>query len=73
MPNFNNHGNYVMSLANLCRWLGTQAENLGVEIFPGFTAADVILENDVVKGILTGEMGISKDGEKKLLTNPLWN
>ena len=70
MPNFNNHGNYVMSLANLCRWLGTQAENLGVEIFPGFTAADVILENDVVKGILTGEMGISKDGEKKASYQP---
>ena len=70
MPNFNNHGNYVMSLANLCRWLGTQAENLGVEIFPGFTAADVILENDVVKGILTGEMGVSKDGEKKASYQP---
>ena len=70
MPNFNNHGNYVMSLANLCRWLGTQAENLGVEIFPGFTAADAILENDVVKGILTGEMGISKDGEKKASYQP---
>ncbi|MDC3059892.1 electron transfer flavoprotein-ubiquinone oxidoreductase [SAR86 cluster bacterium] len=70
MPNFNNHGNYVMSLANLCRWLGTQAESLGVEIFPGFTAADVIIENDVVKGILTGEMGISKDGEKKASYQP---
>ena len=64
-PNFNNHGNYVMSLANFCRWLATQAENLGVEIFPGFTAAEVIYENDTVKGILTGEMGISKEGEKK--------
>ena len=64
-PNFNNHGNYVMSLANLCRWLATQAENLGVEIFPGFTAAEVIYENDTVKGVLTGEMGVTKDGEKK--------
>ena len=64
-PNFNNHGNYVMSLANFCRWLATQAENLGVEIFPGFTAAEVIYENDTVKGILTGEMGVSKEGEKK--------
>ena len=64
-PNFNNHGNYVMSLANFCRWLATQAENLGVEIFPGFTAAEVIYENDTVKGILTGEMGLTKEGEKK--------
>ena len=64
-PNFNNHGNYVMSLANFCRWLATQAENLGVEIFPGFTAAEVIYENDTVKGILTGEMGVTKEGEKK--------
>jgi len=64
-PNFNNHGNYVMSLANFCRWLATQAENLGVEIFPGFTAAEVIYENNIVKGILTGEMGVTKEGEKK--------
>ena len=64
-PNFNNHGNYVMSLANFCRWLATQAENLGVEIFPGFTAAEVIYENDTVKGILTGEMGLTKEGERK--------
>ena len=64
-PNFNNHGNYVMSLANFCRWLATQAENLGVEIFPCFTAAEVIYENNIVKGILTGEMGVTKEGEKK--------
>ena len=64
-PNFNNHGNYVMSLANFCRWLATQAENLGVEIFPGFTASEVIYENDIVKGILTGEMGVTKEGERK--------
>ena len=54
-----------MSLANFTRWLATQAESLGVEIFPGFTAAEVIFEENVVKGVLTGEMGISKDGEKK--------
>ena len=65
IPTFNNHGNYVMSLANFCRWLATQAESLGVEIFPGFTASEAIFEGDVVKGILTGEMGVSKDGEKK--------
>ena len=64
-PNFNNHGNYVMSLANFCRWLATQAENLGVEIFPGFTASEVIYENDTVKGILTGEMCVTKEGERK--------
>ena len=64
-PNFNNHGNYVMSLANFCRWLATQAENLGVEIFPGFTASEVIYENDTVKGVLTGEMGVPKEGERK--------
>ncbi len=64
-PNFNNHGNYVMSLANFCRWLATQAENLGVEIFPGFTASEVIYENDTVKGIFTGEMGVTKEGERK--------
>ena len=65
MPNFNNHGNYIMSLANFTRWLATQAESLGVEIFPGFTAAEVIFEENIVKGVLTGEMGITKNGEKK--------
>ena len=65
MPNFNNHGNYIMSLANFCRWLAKEAESLGVEIFPGFTASEVIIENDQLKGIVTGEMGVSKSGEKK--------
>ena len=65
MPNFNNHGNYIMSLANFCRWLAKEAESLGVEIFAGFTASEVIIEDDKLKGILTGEMGVSKDGEKK--------
>ena len=65
IPTFNNHGNYVMSLANFCRWLGTQAESLGIEIFPGFTASEILYENDVVTGIVTGEMGISKEGERK--------
>ncbi len=69
-PNFNNHGNYVMSLANFCRWLATQAENLGVEIFPGFTASEVIYEDDTVKGILTGEMGVTKEGERKSSYQP---
>ena len=65
MPNFNNHGNYIMSLANFCRWLSKEAELLGVEIFAGFTASEIILEDGIVKGIVTGEMGVSKDGEKK--------
>ena len=65
MPNFNNHGNYIMSLANFCRWLAKEAESLGVEIFAGFTASEVLIEDDILKGIVTGEMGVGKDGEKK--------
>jgi electron-transferring-flavoprotein dehydrogenase len=63
-PNFDNHGCYVLSLANLTRWLAQQAEALGVEIFPGFPAAEVLYEEDgSVKGVATGNMGIGKDGE----------
>ncbi|WP_297721849.1 electron transfer flavoprotein-ubiquinone oxidoreductase [Limnohabitans sp. Rim8] len=66
-----NHGNYIISLSNFTRWLGQQAENLGVEIFPGFTAAEVLYNDDgpangglpSVKGVATGNMGIGKDGE----------
>ncbi len=58
-----NHGNYVISLGNLCRWLATQAEELGVEIYPGFAAAEVLYtEEGAVKGVATGDMGIGKDG-----------
>jgi electron-transferring-flavoprotein dehydrogenase len=61
---FQNHGNYVVSLANFTRWLAQQAEGLGVEIFPGFPAAEVLYnENGSVKGVATGNMGIGKDGE----------
>jgi len=61
---FTNHGNYVISLGNVTRWLGQQAEALGVEIFPGFPAADVLYgENGAVKGVVTGDMGIGKDGQ----------
>jgi len=61
---FRNHGNYVVSLGNLCRWLGQQAEELGVEIFPGFAAAEVMYtENGGVKGVATGDMGIGRDGK----------
>ncbi|KXU82885.1 electron transfer flavoprotein-ubiquinone oxidoreductase [Caballeronia megalochromosomata] len=62
--NFKNHGNYVISLANLTRWLGQQAEALGVEIFAGFPAAEVLYHDDgSVKGVATGNMGIGKNGE----------
>ena len=61
-----NHNNYIISLANLCRWLGEQAEALGVEIFPGFPASEVVYhENGNVKGIATQDMGIDKEGKKK--------
>jgi electron-transferring-flavoprotein dehydrogenase len=61
---FQNHGNYVISLANLTRWLAQQAEGLGVEIFPGFPAAEVLYAEDgAVRGVATGNMGIGKDGE----------
>jgi electron-transferring-flavoprotein dehydrogenase len=63
-PCFHNDGNYIISLGNFTRWLGEQAEALGVEIFPGFTAAEVLYnENGAVKGVATGNMGIGKDGE----------
>ena len=61
---FQNHGYYIVSLGNVCRWLGQQAEALGVEIFPGFAAAEVLYdENGRVKGVATGDMGIGKDGQ----------
>jgi electron-transferring-flavoprotein dehydrogenase len=64
-PQMNNHGNYIISLGNFCRWLGEQAEALGVEIYPGFPAAEVLYdEAGHVRGIATGDMGIGKDGEK---------
>ena len=64
-PVLHNHGNYIISLGNLCRWLGDQAESLGVEIYPGFAAAEV-LYNDAgaVRGVATGDMGITKEGEQ---------
>ncbi|HEV7835517.1 MAG TPA: electron transfer flavoprotein-ubiquinone oxidoreductase [Caballeronia sp.] len=62
--NFKNHGNYVVSLANVTRWLGQQAEALGVEIFPGFPAAEVLYTEDgTVHGVATGNVGVGKDGE----------
>ncbi len=61
---FLNHGNYIISLSNFVRWLGQQAEALGVEIFPGFSAAEVLYNEDgSVKGVATGNQGINKEGE----------
>jgi electron-transferring-flavoprotein dehydrogenase len=72
IPNFllpaelHNHGNYIISLGNVCRWLGKQAEELGVEIYPGFAAAEVLYNDDgSVKGVATGNMGVGKDGKPK--------
>ena len=63
-PCFHNDGNYIISLGNFTRWLGEQAEALGIEIFPGFTAAEVLYNEDgSVKGVATGNLGIGKDGE----------
>ncbi len=61
---FRNHGMYVVSLGNVCRWLAQQAEGVGVEIFPGFAAAEVLHREDgAVKGVATGDMGIGRDGK----------
>ncbi len=63
-PQMHCHGNYIISLASLCRWLGERAEALGVEIYPGFAAAEVLYNEDgSVKGVATGDMGIGKDGK----------
>jgi electron-transferring-flavoprotein dehydrogenase len=68
---FKNHGNYVASLGNVCRWLATQAEAAGVEIYPGFAAAEVLFTGDGrVRGVATGDMGIGKDGEKTARYQP---
>ena len=70
-PQMHNHGNYIISLGNLCRWLATQAEDLGVEIFPGFAAAEVLYdESGGVRGVATGEMGVGIDGAQKANYEP---
>src|SRR5579872_792308 len=71
LPNFllpplmNNHGNFVVSLGDVCRYLARKAEALGVEIYPGFAAAELVLENGAVAGIATGDLGIAKNGQHK--------
>jgi electron-transferring-flavoprotein dehydrogenase len=62
-PQMHNQGNYIVSLGDVCRWLGQQAEALGVEIYPGFAAADYLEEDGRVVGIATGDVGIGKDGQ----------
>ncbi len=62
-PQMHNHGNYIVSLGDVCRWLATQAEELGVEIYPGFAAAELLEEDGRITGVATGDMGIGKDGE----------
>jgi len=64
-PAMHNKGNYIISLGNLCRWLGEQAEALGVEIYPGFAAAEILYHEDgSIKGLATGDMGVSEDGSQ---------
>ena len=65
MPTMKNHGNYIISLANLCRWLAEQAESLGVDIFPGFPAAEIIFKEGKVAGVITGDMGKDSKGNEK--------
>jgi len=70
-PLMSNRGNYIVSLGQLCRWLAQQAEQLGVEIFPGFAAVDVELsDNEEVTGIITGDMGVARDGHHKANYTP---
>jgi len=62
-PLMSNHGNYIVSLDNVCRWLGEQAEALGVEIYPGFAAAELLYAGDgAIRGVATGDMGVARDG-----------
>jgi len=66
IPQQQNHGNYIVSLGNVCRWMGEQAEAKGVELFPGFAASEVLYHEDgSVKGIATGDMGVAEDGSEK--------
>ncbi len=62
-PQMNNHGNYIISLGNLCRWLAEQAEAIGVDIFPGYAASEVLYKDGKVMGVATGDMGVGRDGE----------
>jgi len=73
-PLMSNHGNYIASLSNLTKWMAQQAESLGVEIYPGFPAADIVFgENGEVKGVTTGDLGVAKDGHHKSEFTPGMN
>ena len=61
-PVMHNKGNFIISLGSLCKWLGNEAEKLGVEIYPGFAASDIIINNGVLKGIVTGDLGVDNQG-----------
>src|SRR5690606_18330746 len=61
-PLMNNHGNYIVSMGNVCRWLAEQAEELGVEVFPGMAASQIVWDGNRVKGVVAGEMGLNADG-----------
>ncbi len=63
-PVMHNKGNYIISLGSFCKWLSLQAESLGVEIYPGFAASDLLIENGVLRGVITGDLGIDKDGNQ---------
>jgi electron-transferring-flavoprotein dehydrogenase len=63
-PPLNNHGNFIISIGKFCQWLAEQAESLGVNIFPGFAATEIIYENSQVRGVTTGDKGIDKGGNK---------
>jgi electron-transferring-flavoprotein dehydrogenase len=75
MPPFmSNKGTFTASLGNVCRWLAGQAEALGVEIFPGFAAAEILYNEDgSVKGVATGDMGVGRDGAPKPEYQPGWS
>src|SRR5262249_3374767 len=60
-----NRGNFVVSLGDVCQWLAAQAEALGVNVLPGFAAADVLYDGDRVAGVITGDMGVARDGSHK--------
>ena len=64
-PQMNNHGNFIVSLGALCAWLAPQAEALGVDVFPGFAAADLIHDGDAVAGVVIGDMGVDQEGRPK--------
>ena len=70
-PELKNHGNYIISLGNLCRWLASEAETLGVDIFPGFAAASALCDDDgIVRGVVTGDKGLARDGSRKAAFEP---